>query len=104
MTKITRAAKIEDVLSKIRDKASRGVYVPVDHAKERMNQREVSDPEVRYILEHGYRESKKDEYKQEHRAWSYSMRGKTVDGRPLRIVVSFDADDLLIITVNDLEG
>ena len=49
-------------------------------------------------------ESGKDEYKQEHRAWSYSMRGKTVDGRPLRIVVSFDADDLLIITVIDLEG
>ncbi len=58
---------------------------------------------MRYVLTTGYREAKKDEYKEEHQSWNYAMRGKTVDDRKLRVAVSFDKDDLLIITVIDLE-
>ena len=68
-----------------------------------MNQREVTDPEIRFVLEYGHREPKKDEYKAEYKAWNYAMLGKTVDDRRIRIVVSFDKNDLLIITVIDLE-
>lgn len=98
-----RPSKDEHVLEKIRSKAVLGDYIPVEHAKQRLDQREVSDPEVRYILTTGYHEAKKDEYKEEHHAWNYSIRGKTVDDRKLRIAVSFDKNDLLIITVIDLE-
>lgn len=101
--KLSRPAKDQNVLEKIRDKASRGEYIPVDHAKLRLEQREVSDPELRYVLTTGYREVKKDVYKLEYRTWNYAMRGKTVDDRRLRVVVTFDKDDLLIITVIDLE-
>lgn len=59
---------------------------------------------MRYVLTTGYREPKKDEFKTEHQAWNYAMKGKTIDNRKLRIIVSLDKDDLLIITVIDLEG
>lgn len=39
-----RSAKDKFVLSKIKDSASRGVYIPVEHAKQRLNEREVTDP------------------------------------------------------------
>ena len=103
MAKPRRPGKIEDVLERVRQKSKSGEYVPVEHAKLRMDQREVTDPEVRYVLSHGHREPKKDEFKDEHKAWNYSMRGKTADGRQLRIVVSFDSNDMLLITVIDLE-
>lgn len=39
----------------------------------------------------------------EHGAWNYAIRGRTIDGRSLRIVISFEADGvLLIITAIDL--
>lgn len=87
---------------KIRYKAQISEYIIVEHAKERMDQREVTDREVRYALMHGYREEKKDQYKIEHRQWNYAVKGKTFDDRWLRIIVSFDVDDMLIITVIDL--
>ncbi len=99
-----RPTKDKFVLSKIKDSASRGDYIPVEHAKQRLNEREVTDPEVRYVLKYGYRELKKDEYKPEHRAWNYAISGKTMDGRKLRIIVSFDENLMLIITVIDLEN
>lgn len=101
--KSSRPVKNAKVLEKIRDKASRGDYIPVEHAKQRLEQREVTDPEMRYVLTTGYREPRKDEFKEEHQSWNYAMRGKTVDDRKLRVVVSFDKDDLLIVTVISLE-
>jgi len=102
--KPVRPAKDEKVLEKIQDRASRGEYFPLEHAKQRLEQREVTDPEMRYILTTGYREPKKDEFKAEHQSWNYAIKGKTVDDRKLRVAGSFDRDDLLIITVIDLEN
>jgi len=101
--KASRLVKDEKVLEKIRDKSSCGDYIPVEHAKQRLEQREVTDPEMRYVLATGYREPRKDEFKEEHQSWNYAMRGRTADGRELRVALSFDKDDLLIITVIDLE-
>lgn len=42
-----RPSKDEKILDKIRAKAISGDYIPVEHAKQRLEQREVSDPEVR---------------------------------------------------------
>ncbi len=46
------------------------------------------------------REAGQDE---RHEAWCYAIRGKTVDKRELRVVVSFDENYLLIITAIGLE-
>lgn len=52
----------------------------------------------------GHHEKSKDEYKPEHKCWNYSIRGKTVSERELRVAVSLDkVSGLLIITVIDLD-
>ena len=57
------------------------------------------------MLRNGYHEKRKDKYEELYKAWSYSIRGKTVDNRRLRIVVSFDKETgMLIITAINLDA
>lgn len=50
-----------------------------------------------------YHESRKDTYSDEFEAWNYSIRGTTLDGDDVRIIISFDENSLLIITVINLD-
>lgn len=80
-----------------------GDYTPVDHAKIRLQEREVTIPEMEYVLLHGRHEKRKDEYKEEHKSWNYAIRGKTISGRELRVCVALDkTTHLLIVTAIDL--
>jgi hypothetical protein len=65
--------------------------------------RQITRPEYEYVLINGYHEKKKDDYKEKYKAWNYAIRGKTIDKRSIRVVVSFDKNDLLVITVIDLD-
>ena len=40
---------------------------------------------------------------QQYNAWNYAIRGRTVDRRDLRVIVSFDEDGMLIITTIEVE-
>lgn len=51
-----------------------------------------------YVLRRGWHEKRKDVFDAHYLAWNYAIRGKTADGRQLRVVVSFENKDLLIIT------
>ncbi len=57
------------------------------------------------MIESGRHEKAKDRYPPEYSAWSYSVRGKTVDRRSLRVVISFEPDEhgelLLLVTAVD---
>lgn len=98
-----RPDKHKDVLSRTRERLAGGHYRDTRHAAERKDERSISLPEVRQVIESGWHEKSKDEFKTEWQAWNYAIRGKTVDGRALRIAVSFDEEDwLLIITAIDL--
>ena len=69
-----------------------------------MTERVIDIHEIRQVIEGGWHEKAKDEYKAEWSAWNYAIRGKTVDGRSLRVAVSFDTDGhLLVITAIDLD-
>lgn len=68
-----------------------------------MVERRITRPEVLYILRHGHHEPRKDTFSSEHMAWSYAIRGRTLDGRNLRVCVSLDASRMLIITAIDLD-
>ena len=59
---------------------------------------------MRQVIETGWNERNKDEFKPEWKAWNYAIRGKTVDKRELRIAVSFEQEYsmLIIITAIDL--
>ncbi len=59
-------------------------------------------PEILRVLRVGFWEKRKDEFKQEFQAWNYAIRGKTVDARDLRVIVTFEEPGMLLITAIDL--
>ena len=97
-----RPPKIDNLINEVCSKLDSGNYRYVGHANERLQERSVSRPEVKHVLKHGHHEKRKDEFKEEFWQWNYSVRGKTVDKRSLRIAVTFDKTNMLIITVIDL--
>ena len=80
-----------------------GKYLDTRHASDRKNERHISRPELIYVLKNGYHEKKKDRFETLYHSWNYSINGKTLDKRNLRIIVSFDEASLLIITAIDLD-
>jgi hypothetical protein len=83
---------------------SNGNYIDTTHAEDRKNERSILRLEIIFVLENGHHEKRKDKFDDFYKTWNYSIRGKTLDKRELRIVVSFDKmTSLLIITAIDLE-
>ncbi|MCH9021382.1 MAG: DUF4258 domain-containing protein [Planctomycetes bacterium] len=98
-----RPAKITDVRSQIIQAVNSGEYLDVTHAQDRSRERNITRPEYEYVLKNCFHERSKDEYMENYKAWNYAVRGHTIDGRDIRVVVSFDDNGMLIITVIDLE-
>jgi hypothetical protein len=96
---VKRATKVSDLLGKVRDCLDSGRYYDTSHAVQRKLQRAVSLPHILQVLRDGYHEKRKDEYKPEYDDWNYSIRGITVDKRDIRVVIAFDDNEMLIITV-----
>src|SRR5205085_1555608 len=99
----SRRPKIVDPLPVIRELVANGEFDFVSHALERLQQRQVTVPEVVYVLEHGFHERRKDQFREEFGEWVYAIRGKTLDARKLRIAVAINVDGALVITVIDLD-
>ena len=94
-----REAILKDILKAIQ----RGDYLYTGHAQERLQQREVTRQEVKQVLKSGHHEKRKDVFDEQFNEWNYAIAGKTVDKRRLRVVISFDKNNMLIITVIDLD-
>jgi hypothetical protein len=64
--------------------------------------------DVKAVLKAGWHEEARDRYQEEYSAWSYAVRGKTTDGRTLRVVISLEMDEngdlLLLVTTIDLDA
>ena len=101
---MSHSQKIQNLMERIRTCVDQGHYLDTRHAHQRQSERKISRPEVLFILRHGHPEKKKDKFDLHHQSWNYSIRGKTVDRRELRIIVSFDKSGLLIITAIDLKN
>ena len=102
MTK--RPQKIEHLVDRIRKCINSGAYRDTFHAALRKNERNITLPEIIYVLTTGRHEKSKDQFDKAFYAWNYAIRGKTIDELDLRIIVSFDDEkDLLIITAFYIE-
>jgi len=86
----------------IRRSLDSGNYLDTRHAHERQEERRITRPEVLYVLRYGHHEAKKDRFDEPFKAWNYAVRGKTIDRRDLRIIVSFDESAMLIITAIEI--
>jgi len=84
-------------------------YIFVAHAKKRLKDRNVTDIEVLDILENKERckrkrNKKKDSYIKGHQDWNYCIEGVDLDGEKIRIIISFNEELMLIITVIRLKN
>ena len=91
--------KIKNLMTLIKRKAKKGEFIILPHALERKHQRGISVNDIIYVLMNGWHESKKDEYRKDLSTWNYAIKGKTIDKEDMRVIVSFDEDNMLIITV-----
>jgi Domain of unknown function (DUF4258) len=91
--------KIDRLLERIRTALDTGRFLDTVHITQRQAERQITRPEMLYVLRHGWHEKRKDVFDTRYQAWNYAIRGKTIDGRHLRVVVSFEEETrLLIIT------
>jgi hypothetical protein len=98
-----RPPKRPNLLADVRAAARNAGLLLSAHARQRMAERGVVLPDILQVLGFGQHEKAKDEFEKRFQSWNYAIRGKTVDGRELRIVVGFDPA-LLVITVIDLDA
>jgi hypothetical protein len=100
--------KIENPLERARACWTSGDVVFMPHALLRQEERQITDPEVGQIILGGFHEKAKDEYKETLKDWNYAFRGRTIDGRDLRIAVAFEFSDheeiLLIVTAIEIKA
>jgi hypothetical protein len=99
---VTKTKK-RDILKEIKRAIESSNYIYTSHANKRIKQREVTRFEVKQVLLSGHHEKRKDSFDEEWNSWHYSIKGKTLDKKNLRVVVSFDENNMLIITVIDLD-
>ena len=97
-----RASKIKDLHAQVEKCLQEEKYLYTGHAHQRLQERVVTRQEVKQVLRNGYHEKRKDEFIEEYDSWNYSVKGTTVDKRILRVIVSFDSNNMLIITIIDL--
>ena len=102
----------QELFALIEQKVKERNYLFVPHAKERQKQRNISDLDVLNILEgkSGYerkRNKSKDSYESNYihekpQDWKYCIEGKDIDGKKVRIILTFTDDLMPIITVINL--
>ncbi len=92
--------KISNISGKIKECIEKGNYLVTAHAFNRQNERFISLPECLHVLESGYEEKRKSCFDITHNTWKYAIRGKTLrEELDVRVIVAFDKNDMLIITV-----
>jgi len=98
-----KAPKVEKLMELIATHLELGRYLDTRHALGRQDERKITRPELLYVLKNGHHEKRKDRFDELHKTWNYAVRGKTVDKRDLRVIVSFDPAGMLIITAIEIE-
>ena len=100
--KVERPEKLPNLLEEVQKHLKSGYYRYSGHANDRLRERKITRPEIIQVLETGHHEKAKDTFEEAYSAWNYSIKGKTVYDRKLRIVVAFETPNLLIVTAIDL--
>lgn len=99
---MTRPAKDKNILIKASTSVATGSILYSRHANERMFERRIIKPEIEHVLSHGHHEAKKDQFNEELSSWDYALKGKTVDGRILRVVIAVVEPNVIVVTAIDL--
>lgn len=99
-----RPDKVQNVSELALKLMEKGAYVISNHAYVRKNQRRLSVGDIQNVLETGYHEKRKDEYKEEFADWNYAIKGKTLDNEFARVCIAFVQEiNMIVVTVIRLE-
>ena len=98
-----KKAKEPHLLERVRKCVESGNYLDTAHSSIRRDERRITRPEFLYVLKHGWHEKAKDQFDEFYKAWNYAIRGETIDGRELRVVVAFERQGILVITAIELK-
>ncbi len=102
-----RPPKLPNVIEVVRECVEAGRYLDTRHATDRQNERLITRLEILQVLRQGWHVPSRDRYEEGYGdfGWSYAIEGKTLDNRPLRVIVTFDDEtNTLIVTAIDLEA
>jgi len=89
-----------DLLKKIRAHVQRGTYILAKHAIKRQEERRIRLPDVLRVLEHGRHEQEKDVFDVKRQTWKHAIRGKTINGVNLRVIVALKNEMVVITVIN----
>lgn len=56
-------------------------------------------PDILCVMRNGYHEKNKSTFCEIFETWKYSIRGKTIDNDDIRVIIAFDVNDMIVITV-----
>lgn len=99
MKKFPRPPKIENVMREARQSIALGLYRYTAHAEVRKYERRITEEDALFVIENGWRIPNRDEFCDIHKSWKYAIEGKTLQDESLRVIIGFDENMLLIITV-----
>lgn len=95
-----RPRALENLIPTILECVEKGNYRHTLHAIARQDERCIDLPDVLYVLKTtGYHEKAKTTFDDCFQTWKYAIRGKTLDHFDIRIIIAFDEEEMLIITV-----
>lgn len=95
----SKPKKIDNLLETIKNCIRTGRYRDTLHSEKRQKERNIILPEIIHVLNTGRHEKNKDHLDKVFNSWNYAIRGQSLDGVDLRVIVSFDEEtNLLIIT------
>jgi hypothetical protein len=90
--------KKQELLDRVATSIGSGDYVILPHARQRCTERDVSAPDIEEALTRGRHVPRRDRYDDLYRSWSYGFEGPSIDEVPLRVIVAFE-DQMLVVTV-----
>jgi hypothetical protein len=96
----------QELFDNIETAIKTGNYIFTEHGELRSKQRKnVNDLQIIKILKSQTKkhEAVRDYYQEGYADWNYHITGKTLNHEKIRIVLSFDSNLMLIVTVINLD-
>ena len=102
MVKPVKPNQQVNLFDKIRRSLDQQKYAQTKHALQRQKERKIDLQDAIYVLKTGSHEKRKTTFDAVSNTWKYAIRGKTIDNVDLRIIIAFDEEDMIIITVMEV--
>lgn len=99
MKRNARPPQIAHLRDKVCNCIDHDKYTQTIHALKRESERSIDLPDTLYVLKTGRHEKSKTTFDEIFQTWKYAIRGRTLDNEDIRVVIAFDDEDMLIITV-----